>query len=110
MGYIGDSERAAPLLKDVTLQNPKETFDTLVDFISKMYNKAGVVHGDISAFNVLIHKNKPYLIDLSQGVLIEHPNALDFLKRDIHNMVSYFKRFNISADENEIFENITKKS
>ena len=110
MEYIGASNIPAPLMKNVKLKNPEEIFNILLDFILKMYQKAKIVHGDISAFNVLIHKNKPYLIDLSQGVLIEHPNALDFLKRDIHNMVSYFKRFNISADENEIFENITKKS
>lgn len=109
MGYIGDSERAAPLLKDVTLQNPKETFKTLVDFISKMYKKAGVVHGDISAFNILMHKNQPYLIDLGPGVLIEHPNALEFLKRDVHNLINYFKKYNIRADENEIYNSIIKK-
>ena len=110
MEYIGFSDIPAPLMKDVKLNNPKKIFDILIDFILKMYQKAEIVHGDISAFNVLIFKNKPYLIDFGQGVLIEHPNALEFLKRDIHNMVSYFKKFNILADENEIFENITKKS
>ena len=110
MEYIGFSDIPAPLMKDVKLNNPKKIFDILIDFILKMYQKAEIVHGDISAFNVLMHKNKPYLIDFGQGVLIEHPNALEFLKRDIHNMVSYFKKFNISADENELFESITKKS
>lgn len=109
MEYIGDPNKPAPLLRDVTLKNPKEIFDILIDFISKMYKKAELVHGDISAFNVLIHKNKPYLIDLGQGVLIEHQNALEFLKRDIHNLVNYFKKFNIQADENKIFNTITKK-
>jgi RIO kinase 1 len=109
MEYIGDSETAAPLLKDTQIKKPKEIFDTLIDFISKMYKKAELVHGDISAFNILIHKNKPYLIDLGQGVLIEHPNAHEFLRRDISNLVSYFKKFNITADENEIFRNIIKK-
>ena len=109
MEYIGDSEGPAPLLKDVTLENPKEIFDTLIDFISKMYKKARLVHGDISAFNVLMHENQPYLIDLGTGVLVEHSNALEFLKRDIHNLVSYFKKFNIRADENELYNNIIKK-
>ena len=109
MEYIGDPNKPAPLLRDVTLKNPNEIFDILIDFISKMYKKAELVHGDISAFNVLMHKNKPYLIDLGQGVLIEHQNALEFLKRDIHNLVNYFKKFNIQADENKIFNTITKK-
>lgn len=109
MEYIGDSERPAPLMKDVNLENPEEVYEILIDSISKMYKKAELVHGDISAFNVLMHKNKPYLIDLGQGVLTEHPNALDFLKRDIHNVVSYFKKFDIRTDEDKIFNNITKK-
>jgi len=109
MEYIGDAERAAPLLKDVTMKNPKEIFETLIDYISKMYKKAELVHGDMSAYNVLMYENQPYLIDLGQGVLVEHPNALEFLKRDINNLVRYFKKFNITADENEIFRNIIKK-
>jgi len=109
MEYIGDSKRPAPLLKNVTLKNPKEIFDVLIDFISKMYKKAGLVHGDISAFNVIMHRNKPYLIDLGQGVLLDHPNSHEFLKRDIHNLVNYFKKLNIKADENKIYNRIIKK-
>ena len=106
MEYIGTKTKPAPLLKDVTLINPKKIFEELIDFISKMYKKAELVHGDISAFNVLIHKNKPYIIDLGQGILTEHPNALDFLKRDIKNIVRYFKKYNIQADENKIYKKI----
>ena len=92
-----------------TKKNPKEIFDTLIDFISKMYKKAKLVHGDLSAYNILMHENQPYLIDLGQGVLVEHPNAHDFLKRDIHNIVSYFKKLNIQSDENNIYDSILKK-
>ncbi len=109
MEYIGNKNRPAPLLRDIGLKNPKEIFNILIDFISKMYKKAELVHGDFSAFNVLMHKNKPYIIDLGQGVLIEHPNALEFLKRDIHNLVNYFKKFNIQADENKIYNTIIEK-
>ena len=109
MEYIGDPERSAPLMKDVKLENPKEIFEILIDFISKMYKKAELVHGDISAYNVLMHENHPYIIDLGQGVLIEHPNALEFLKRDIHNVVSYFKKYGIQGNEDEIYQSVIKK-
>ena len=109
MSYIGSYNKAAPLMKDVILTNPKEIFDTLITYISKMYRSANLVHSDISSYNVLIYRKKPYLIDLGQGVLIEHQNAIDFLKRDIHNVVSYFKKYKIKADEEKIFEKITKK-
>ncbi len=109
MEYIGAEEQPAPLLKDVQLDDPELIFNILIDFISIMYKKAELVHSDMSAFNVLIHDNKPYLIDLGQGVLLEHPQAYEFLKRDIHNIVSYFKKFNIKADEKQIYMKITNK-
>jgi RIO kinase 1 len=109
MEYIGDEVRAAPLMKDVQIKNPEELFETLITFISKMYKKGEMVHGDISAYNVLMHEDKPYLIDLGQGVLLDHPQSDEFLRRDIHNVVSYFKKFNIKADEKKIYSSITNK-
>ena len=66
MEYLGNRKTPAPLMKDVKLKNPKKIFEILIDSISKMYKKAELVHGDISAYNVLIHKNQPYLIDLGK--------------------------------------------
>jgi RIO kinase 1 len=103
MEYIGDPEKPAPLLKDVEISNPQKLFDTLLRFISLMYNKARLVHADLSAYNVLIHKGKPYIIDVGQGVLREHPLSLEFLKRDIHNLVRYFNKLGVEGNEEEIF-------
>jgi RIO kinase 1 len=108
MEYLGSRNVPSPLMKDVKLDSPQKIFDIIIDFISKMYRDAEMVHGDISAYNILMHKDKPYLIDFGQGVLNEHPNSLEFLRRDIHNIVSYFKKLNIKADENEIFKIVTK--
>jgi RIO kinase 1 len=109
MQYIGNKKESAPLLKNVELSNPQKVFNELITFIKKMYKKAELVHGDLSAFNILYFQNKPYLIDLGQGVLIEHPKAQEFLRRDIHNIVHYFKKYKIKADEKDIFENIISK-
>lgn len=110
MEYIGDSEKPAPLLKDVELKDPEKIFDELLTFISRMYRRAELVHADLSAYNVLMYKDKPYVIDVGQGVLLEHPSSLEFLKRDIHNTVRYFSKFGIKKDEEEIFERVIKKS
>jgi serine/threonine-protein kinase RIO1 len=40
---------------------------------------------------------------------LDHLNAKDFLRRDVHNIVNYFKKYNIRADEQEIFDKIVKK-
>jgi RIO kinase 1 len=109
MQYIGSAYKPAPMLKDYPLKYPKKTFDELISFVSKMYKKSQMVHADLSAFNILMYRNKPYLIDLGQGVLLEHPNALEFLKRDIQNIVTYFRKYNIKADENKIFEKLVHR-
>ena len=106
--YIGDTKQSAPLLKDVKLKEPKKIFNTLIVFIARMY-KSGLVHADLSAYNILIYRQKPYVIDLGQGVILEHPSSEEFLKRDIHNIVQYFGRFGIKAEEKEILENIKKR-
>ena len=108
MEYLGDANRPAPMLKDVRMEDPKGTFDIIISFISMMYKKAKLVHSDMSAFNILIHNDQPYLIDFGQGMLLEHPNAHDFLKRDIHNIVQYFSKYGIKTEEKEIYKDITK--
>ena len=56
-----------------------------------------------------MYKNQPYLIDIGQGVLLEHPFAHELLKRDIHNIVDYFKKYDIDADEEKIYNDIANK-
>lgn len=109
MEYLGSAKKSAPLLIDVDLKNPKQVFDEVIKFISLMYIKAELVHADLSAYNVLIYKNKPYIIDIGQGVLLEHPSSLEFLQRDIHNIVQYFKKYDIHKDEEIILNTIRKK-
>jgi len=108
MEYIGYKNKPAPLLKDVRIKNPKKIFEKIIGYIKSMYKEAKLVHGDLSAFNIIMFKDNPYLIDLGQAVLKEHPNSNEFLRRDIKNMVSYFNKYNIKADEIEIYKEIIK--
>jgi len=110
MEYIGDSEYPAPRLIDVELKHPKKIFNELINFLSLMYRKAELVHADFSAYNILFYRERPYVIDVGQAVLLEHPLSYDFLKRDIHNIVQYFSKLGIKEDENRIYKLITKKS
>jgi len=108
MDYIGSARSPAPLLKDTVVRNPQKMYSTILKYIYKMY-KADLVHADLSAYNILVYRQNPYVIDLGQGVVLDHPAAHEFLKRDIHNIVHYFHRYDIDADENELFNQITKK-
>ncbi|UCB57877.1 MAG: serine protein kinase RIO [Thermoplasmatales archaeon] len=108
MQYLGEKNKSAPMLKDVKIENPEEIYESLIGSIKKMYQKADLVHGDISEYNILYYRSKPYIIDLGQGVLNKHPNAQEFLKRDINNLVRYFKKYGIKANVEKIFDNIIK--
>ena len=108
MEYIGDASKPAPMLKDVLLRNPQKIFDEIMAFITRMY-KIKIVHADLSAFNILMFRQKPYIIDVGQGVLLDHPSSLEFLKRDIYNIVHYFKKYGIESNERRIFEQLVKK-
>lgn len=108
MEYIGTKDKPAPLMKDSILKNPEQIFEQIIRSVQKMYNEAHLIHSDLSPFNILIHQQRPYIIDLGQGVLVDHPNAESFLKRDIHNIISHFKKYNIKEKEDKIFQQITK--
>jgi RIO kinase 1 len=96
------------MLKDVSLRNPQKIFDELITFIKRMYRNK-IVHADLSAFNILLFRQKPYVIDAGQAVLLDHPSSQEFLKRDIHNIVQYFKKYSVEDDEHAIYEDLLKK-
>ncbi|MCS7111882.1 MAG: serine protein kinase RIO [Ignisphaera sp.] len=96
MEFLGEEGVRAPLLKEVyRFQHPDEEksrryFSTLIKNVYKMYWYAGLVHGDLSEYNVMIFRETPYIIDVSQAVRIEHPNAHQFLRRDLSNLIRFF--------------------
>lgn len=107
MEYIGDFNKPAPLLSNIILDNPSIIFQKIINIIVKMYKKANLVHCDMSPYNILLYKNKLYIIDLGQALLLDHPKANDYLKRDIHNIVKFFIKYDIKSNENNIFNKIT---
>jgi RIO kinase 1 len=52
----------------------------------------GLTHGDLSAYNVLVHRGRPVLIDLPQVIdVISHPRGAEFLDRDAANVATWFR-------------------
>jgi len=108
MEYIGSEEAPAPLMRDVKLKNPEKTYKTLVRFVKLAYKKAELVHGDLSEYNVLIQNDKPVLIDCGQAMMTDHPNASEFLRRDIVNLNRYFRSLGVDViDPDELFQMVT---
>jgi len=102
MQFIGD-EDAAPLIKDVDLSDADGAFWHVIKDIRRLY-RARLVHADASEFNIMWWKEKPWIIDIGQGVLLSHPRAQAFLERDVYNLTRFFKKRGVDADEKEILK------
>jgi RIO kinase 1 len=106
MEMIGDYEPALQL-KDSIPENLEEFFNEIIDSIKKLFKK-GLVHADLSAFNILNYKERPYFIDFSQGTSTQNPNAKELLQRDIRNICNFFKKNGLKINPEEIYEKIVK--
>lgn len=91
MDLIGHDEVPAPMLKDKKPKDPKAFYATCLEQLAKL-RKAGLVHGDISAFNILNHDDKPVFIDFSQATTTENQRAEEFYQRDLGNLEAFFKK------------------
>ncbi|HRS93415.1 MAG TPA: RIO1 family regulatory kinase/ATPase [Methanolinea sp.] len=68
----------------------------------------GVIHADLSEFNVMLDRKGVVLIDWPQWVTPDHPNAGQILARDVENILRYFNRkFGIVADSTEEIARVT---
>jgi RIO kinase 1 len=96
MELVADAEgNAAPRLNDVlfTSEQAREHHATLLVEVIRML-RAGVVHGDLSEFNILLGADGPVIIDLPQAVDAAGNNhAARMLLRDVHNLRDFFGRF-----------------
>ena len=88
-----------PRLQDVDISEIKarELYWDLSLIIRKMYHQCKLVHGDLSEFNLLYHEGKALVIDVSQSVEHDHPHALEFLRKDIHNVNEFFRKKKVNV-------------
>ncbi len=98
MEFLGVEELPYPTM-DLAGPRGESDLDIILDDIRKMY-RAGLVHADISEYNVM-QGEVPYLIDFGQGVVLAHPNAEKFLERDVEVILKYFKKYGIKRDLKE---------
>ncbi len=99
MEYIGSPETPAPMLKDARLEAPRDVYEAIVADMHLMYHTAGLVHADLSPYNVLYH-GEPVVIDVGQMVKRGHPAAQSFLEHDVETLTRFFNRFfKVDCDE-----------
>ena len=89
-------------MRQVKFKNPVYVAQKIIDYIRILYQDAELVHGDLSGYNILIEDEEPIIIDISQGLVIDHPLARELLNRDIENLVKDFKKMGIEISHDEI--------
>jgi len=90
-----ENGNAAPRLNDLALSEAqaREYHRTLIGQVVRMLC-AGIIHGDLSEYNVLVGSDGPVIIDLPQAVDAAGNNSAGvMLQRDIDNLATYFGRF-----------------
>ncbi|KQC04479.1 MAG: serine/threonine protein phosphatase [Methanoculleus sp. SDB] len=73
------------------LEAPAEILESILDQITTAYRR-GIIHGDLSEYNVMADARGCYIIDWPQWISSDHPNAGEILHRDVENIVMYFHR------------------
>ncbi len=98
----------APRLNDVSMsaEQAEEDHALMMQYVMRMLC-AGLIHGDLSEFNVLVDEDGPVIIDLPQAVdAASNNNAQSMLARDVRNMTEYYGLFSPALLESHYAEEI----
>jgi len=80
-----------PPLNRIALSDPVDELDLILAEVAKALCR-GVIHADLSEFNILVAKSGPKIIDWPQAVEVTHPHARELLERDLSNVLRFFER------------------
>jgi len=110
IGYEDEHGRgvSAPKLKDAIPEDIDGFFNDLLKNLKLLY-KAGLVHGDLSAFNILNHDETPVLIDLSQGTVDRNPYFNSYWERDVKVICNFFNKIGLKVDPVDVLKEIKFK-
>ncbi len=117
MRYLGDDDGPAPRLQDVRLDAPRRFLQKIL-VATEALVRGGQVHGDLSAFNVLVHQSEPWFIDLSEAIRVDRLGvspwkrltlAKERLGRDLEALKVYFRRYGLDYDVEEFVARLIRE-
>lgn len=97
----------APRLKDEKPKDVKKFFNKVIENMRKLH-KVGLVHGDLSEFNILNNDDSPYFIDFSQCTQLNSQLAPELFERDVRNIERFFKKLGLKVTQEQIKDKILK--
>ncbi|ELY79502.1 serine/threonine-protein kinase Rio1 [Natrinema gari] len=108
MEYIGTDDGRAKRLGEVHIENPQTAYEVMREYMRRLYS-AGLIHGDLSEYNVVFDETEGQLvfIDLGQAVTVHHPNSRDFLERDCRNVAGFFSRQGLAVTADDLLAFVT---
>ncbi|MCK5588436.1 MAG: serine/threonine protein kinase [Candidatus Lokiarchaeota archaeon] len=82
------------------IEEPTAILTEIIEIVKTIFRSCEIIHADLSEFNILVTPElTPIIIDWPQWANNKHPNAEAMLKRDISNVLTFFKkRFEIYED------------
>jgi RIO kinase 1 len=97
MEYIGNPPEPAPTFAETEVD--ESDYDWTFETLGRLWEKAKLVHADFSEFNVFKTDRERVLFDMGSAVLSSHPQSEEFLKRDVSNMVRFFRKRGIAKED-----------
>ena len=107
--FIGDKEgNPAPTVKNLPPEDPNDFYEKLVNQMDRFINKANLIHGDLSSYNILNFNEEPVIIDVSQSVVRDHIIANELLERDIKNISFEFSKMGVDTSIEDLTNRLIK--
>jgi len=106
MQYLGRADTPAPMLQHADLDEPEAFLEATRAGVEGLA-EAGVVHSDLSPFNILVHEGKPWFIDLAAGIRVDRlgwppwvrlGEAMRSLEHGLVTLERYFRRYELRLD------------
>jgi RIO kinase 1 len=96
MEYVGDETGPAPVLRTVAVEDPDALYADLLESLRGIH-RSGLVHGDLSEYNLLWWQGKVWVIDVGQAVPVEHGLAAEWHRRDLENLARYLRHLGLKV-------------
>lgn len=114
MQYLGEPDSPAPMLQHATLDDPEVFLAATVESIEGLA-EAGIIHSDLSPFNLLVYEDKPWIIDLAAGLRVDRlgwppwlrlSEALQSLEKALRALRRYFGRYSLELDATDVLNRV----
>jgi RIO kinase 1 len=108
MQFVGDDGVAAPRLVSARLgpADLRAAHDQVMDDLIRL-TRAGLVHADLSPYNLLWWRGRVWVIDFPQAVdVVLNPNGIDLLHHDVTTMCTWFTRQGLACDGEAVFASL----